>query len=205
MSDRDIEYRAQKQLELRCPSGTISELVGYASTFDTPYEVDGTVETISPSAFERTLRDKPDVFALVGHDPSRVVGRTSNKTLTLATDEHGLKVTLRPVDTQEGRDLVALVRSGTLDSMSFGFIVRDDQLEVRDGKVHRSITDLELHEVSVVAYPANSAARISARAKKLSNDLYAARARSLRGLEAQRRLLIPPLGIFIGGSQNGTV
>lgn len=201
----EIEYRAQKALELRCPNGEMGELVGYASTFDTPYEVDGTVETISPRAFERTLKDKPDVFALVGHDPSRVVGRTSNKTLVLSTDERGLRVTLRPVNTQEGRDLVALVRSGTLDSMSFGFIVRDDKLEVRDGKVHRSIEDLELHEVSVVAYPANSAARISARAKRASTDLYSAHVRSLRSLEAKRRMLIPPLGIFIGGTKNGTV
>jgi len=35
--------------------------------------------------------------------------------------------------------------------------VRSDRFEERDGKVHRMIEDLELHEVSAVTFPANPA------------------------------------------------
>lgn len=193
----ELEYRARKDLELRCPHGEMRELIGYASTFNSPYEVDGMIETISPVAFTRTLREKPDVFALIGHDTSRVVGRTTNGSLSLSTDAQGLRVSIKPVDTQEGRDLVTLVRTGTLDSMSFGFIVRDDEIEMRNGMVHRSITDLDLHEVSVVAMPANSQARISARAKTRADALIG-KHRSENAIERARRLLIVPLRYMNG-------
>ena len=140
----EIEYRNKQKLELRCAENQPTELLGYASTYEQPYEVDGMIETITRGAFDNTLKSKPDVFALISHDPSRVIARTSNGTLKLVADEHGLRTIIRPINTQDGRDLVTLVETGTLDAMSFGFIVRDDKIEMRDGKVHRAITDLEL-------------------------------------------------------------
>jgi HK97 family phage prohead protease len=64
---------------------------------------------------------------------------------------------MEPIDTQVGRDARVAVRSGVVSAMSFGFIVRSDRFEERDGKVHRMIEDLELHEVSAVTFPANPA------------------------------------------------
>jgi HK97 family phage prohead protease len=199
----DLEYRAKKNLSLRCQSGEPVSLVGYASTFDSPYEVEGMIETVHRSAFDRTLREMPDVFALVSHDPGRVVGRTTNGSLALRSDDNGLHVTLTPIDTQEGRDLATLVRTGTIDSMSFGFIVKDDKIEMRDGRMHRQIRDLELHEVSCVAFPANSQARISARSKQRADEIARSAVSQIR-LERMRRLLILPIH-NIGGSTNGTV
>ena len=197
----EIEYRAARQIELReAVEGQPLELLGYASTFDAPYEVDGMTETIARGAFERTLREKPDVFAFIGHDPNRVIARTTNGSLALQQDGHGLKVVLRPVDTQDGRDAATLVRTGTLDSMSFGFLVKDDSIEMRDGRLHREIRDVELHEVSIVAFPANANARISTRARERADELM----REQR--KANRRVFLPPFPLAeLRSPTNGTV
>jgi len=158
-----METRANAKVEVRTGEGGQKTLVGYASTFDHPYPVDMVTEIIDRKAFTRTLQEKPDVYALVGHDPARVLGRTKNGTLALTVDERGLRCEIVPVDTQEARDVVALVESGTLDAMSFGFKVKDQKFEYRDGGVFRRIMDCELHEVSVVAFPANADAKLSMR------------------------------------------
>jgi len=165
----------QPDLELRTATLTLEQresappvLVGYAATFNQPYPVESVMETIDRSAFDRTLREMPDVFALIGHDQSRVIARTKNGTLALQPDQRGLRVTISPVDTQESRDAFALVSSGTIDAMSFGFRVKDQKFDRRDGAVHRLITDVDLFEVSLVAFPANPEARLSQRARDLA-------------------------------------
>jgi HK97 family phage prohead protease len=196
----EIEYRTVRTIEIRDASEDAPlELAGYASTFNAPYEVDGMTETIAAGAFHRTLREKPDVFAFIGHDPNRVIARTTNGSLALSQDEHGLRVIMRPIDTQDGRDAATLVRTGTLDSMSFGFIVKDDAIELRDGRMHREIRDVELHEVSIVAFPANANARISTRARERAEQIMHEQRK------ARRRIFLPPAPIADLRSNHGTV
>ena len=198
----EIEYRSTKTLRFHLPTGDEKqekELRGYASTFNQPYEVDGVIETISPCAFNRTLGEEPDVFALVSHDPSRVIARTSNGTLSLRVDETGLAVTIKPVNTQDGRDVITLVETGTLDAMSFGFVVCDDQIEMRGGRVYRAITDLQLHEVSVVAFPANKQAKISMRSREQADKLLLPQPTVVRG--SMLRMFSHPLAKFLHRSR----
>lgn len=167
----EIEYR-NKTINLRAAAeGQTAALTGYASTFDSPYEVEGMIETIGRDAFKETLVKNSDVFAFLNHDTGRVIARTKTGSMQLETDETGLKAVINPVDTQDGRDALELVRSGTLDSMSFGFVVDDDTLELRDGKIYRTINKVTLHEVSVVAFPANENAKISLRCKERCAEL----------------------------------
>lgn len=195
----EIEYRSTKSLEFVPPCDdceeAATELLGYASTYDQPYEVEGMVETISRGAFNKTLEGKPDVFALISHDPSRVVARTSNGTLQLFADERGLRTIIKPINTQDGRDLVTLVETGTLDAMSFGFIVKDDKIEMREGRIHRAILEVELHEVSVVAFPANANAKISVRCKEQMTQLLAKEIKLEN--KVVRRFLVNPLAPFL--------
>jgi uncharacterized protein len=164
----DIETRSFRvPFELRT-DGENQTIVGYASTFDQPYPVDMVTEIIDRSAFTRTLSEKPDVYALIGHDPSRILGRTKNGTLSLSIDERGLKCVITPVMTRDAEDTLKLIASGCIDAMSFGFKVVKQAFGYADGKTTRRITDLELHEVSCVAFPANENATLSLRAKQMA-------------------------------------
>jgi HK97 family phage prohead protease len=151
-----MERRYGQAMEVRSDDGR-EILRGYASVTETAYPIGYAHEIIVRGAFERTLRDKPDVVALWNHDTSMPIARTTAGSLRLLEDEHGLMVEMEPIDTQAGRDARVAVRSGVVSAMSFGFIVRSDRFEERDGKVHRMIEDLELHEVSAVTFPANPA------------------------------------------------
>jgi len=164
----DFETRSFRvPFELRM-EGENQTIVGYASTFDQPYPVDMVTEIIDRSAFTRTLSEKPDVYALIGHDPSRILGRTKNGTLSLSIDERGLKCVITPVMTRDAEDTLKLIASGCIDAMSFGFKVVKQAFGYADGKTTRRITDLELHEVSCVAFPANENATLSLRAKQMA-------------------------------------
>lgn len=163
----DFETRSFRvPFELRM-EGENQTIVGYASTFDQPYPVDMVTEIIDRSAFTRTLSEKPDVYALIGHDPSRILGRTKNGTLSLSIDERGLKCVITPVMTRDAEDTLKLIASGCIDAMSFGFKVVKQAFGYAEGKTTRRITDLELHEVSCVAFPANENATLSLRAKEM--------------------------------------
>ncbi len=163
----DFETRSFRvPFELRM-EGENQTIVGYASTFDQPYPVDMVTEIIDRSAFTRTLSEKPDVYALIGHDPSRILGRTKNGTLSLSIDERGLKCVITPVMTRDAEDTLKLIASGCIDAMSFGFKVVKQAFGYAEGKTTRRITDLELHEVSCVAFPANENATLSLRAREM--------------------------------------
>lgn len=145
------------------------QLVGYASVFDSLSEnLGGFREKIDRSAFRRTLEDEAaDVRALVNHDTAMVLGRRANGTLKLFTDDRGLKVGIAVPDTSYGRDLLELVRRGDVSQMSFGFVVapNGDHWTTRDGERIRTVTDLQLVEVSVVAIPAYTDTSIALRSR----------------------------------------
>ena len=75
-------------------------------------------------------------------------------------DDHGLRVDAELPDTTYARDLEQLMRSGVVDSMSFGFTVMDDQW---DGD-QRELREVALYEVSCVsghpAYPETAGASV---------------------------------------------
>jgi hypothetical protein len=82
-------------------------IVGHAAVFDQLSEKLGWGfrEIIRPGAFTQTLKDKDDVRALVDHDPSKILGRTTAGTLDLREDKKGLAVDIDTPDTTVGRDI----------------------------------------------------------------------------------------------------
>lgn len=140
------------------------KLAGYAAVFDSE-SVDMIYfkEQIAPGAFTRTLKENGDVRALVNHDTGKVLARTKSGSMTMREDTHGLFVEISPADTSYGRDISELVKRGDVDGMSIGFRVKEDKWSIRDGKDFRTLLDIELHEVSIVAFPAYTTTSISAR------------------------------------------
>lgn len=143
---------------------------GYATTFNDPYTLfrDGNytvIEQVDPHAFDET--DMSDVIMQYDHE-GRVFARTSNGTLALRTDEHGLHIEADLNGTEIGRQLLEEIEGGYTTKMSFGFRVDEDRRETTEenGEVTilRTITRIsKLYDVSAVSLPANDATNISAR------------------------------------------
>ena len=173
------QYRNMRNFEVRTKVDETSEMIaeGYATTFNEPYELmqwddwDGYrvhfLEQVDPSAFKET--DMSDVIMQYNHE-GRVFARTSNKTLELRTDEHGLFISANLGGTEIGRGLYEEIKGGYTNRMSFGFTVsKDTRTEERDEEnkvrtITRTITGIsKLWDVSAVSIPANDGTEISAR------------------------------------------
>jgi HK97 family phage prohead protease len=154
---KEFETRLATGLEVR-KSDTESKtgtLQGYAAVFNAESnDFGGWREIIEPGAFRKDLFAKTDVRALVDHDSGRVIGRTKNGTLRLKEDSRGLLMELDLPNTQDGRDLAESVNRGDIDQMSFGFLIREEDWSEGKGYQIRHVKDVELVEVSVVAFPA---------------------------------------------------
>jgi Escherichia/Staphylococcus phage prohead protease len=161
---REIERRAVAEVRAKEKDDGGSTIEGYAAVFNVMSEDIGFREVIMSGAFDRALKEQHDVRALVNHDSNQILGRTKSGTLTLEVDEHGLRATISPPDTQPARDVVTSIKRGDLDAMSFAFSTLKDQWRTEEGEPVRELVDLELLDVSVVAYPAYAATQVSARA-----------------------------------------
>ena len=154
-----LERRALAGVELRVAGGARPRLVGYAAVFDrqsVPLPP-GFIEIIRPGAFTQTLEAGKDIRALVEHAPASIIGRRSVGNLRIEADSRGLHVDITPPETQAGRDVLENVRIGNLDSMSFAFRVRGEGGErwsFQTPMATRELLDLDVEEVSVVAFPA---------------------------------------------------
>lgn len=157
--------------EFRVDNSDEFPIVGYAATFNALSEnLGGFKETIHPRAFDRALKEKQDVRALVDHDPSKIVGRTKAGTLKLNTDDHGLRVAIKPPDTSIGRDLITSIRRGDVDQMSFAFRVIEDRWTYASRSADqetdiRELLDLDLFDVSTVTYPAYEQTEVDVRSR----------------------------------------
>ena len=166
--------------ERRAEGDESKTVSGYATTFNEPYELyrmayAGVVyivrEQVDPQAFADT--DMSDVIMQYDHE-GRVFARTSNRTLELDPDEHGLHIRAELGGTEIGRQLFEEIEGGYTTKMSFGFRVgkdkreeteeRDEESGVTTITVLRTILGIsKLYDVSAVSLPANDATSISAR------------------------------------------
>lgn len=138
---------------------------GYFAVFNSNYDLGwGMSESIAPGAFTDTLAD--DIRALVNHDTTLVLGRTSAHTLEVRQDERGLwgKVKINPND-QDAMNLYARVKRGDVNQCSIGFDILDEETEYRGDDVHWTIKKVKLWEVSACTFPAYTETAISARTK----------------------------------------
>lgn len=148
------------EIEFRSENNNDYIVEGYAATFD-PYVMfsegeNDYYERIDPEAFNGT--DMTDVVFRVDHDGA-VFARTSNGTIELNTDNHGLHVRADLSRTEKARGIFEDIRAGMYPKMSFAFTVSEDAYE-RDTRT-RVINRIDkLFDVSPVSFPANPATEI---------------------------------------------
>jgi len=137
-------------LKVEGESGTFT---GYASVFG---GVDSYGDTIVKGAFESTLRNngKPKMF--FNHEWTMPIGKWTS----VKEDDHGLLVSgeLTP-GLALSADVRAAMKHGTLDGLSIGgYLKKGDYEDTEGGRVIRKWSSLM--EISPVAFPADSAARV---------------------------------------------
>ena len=175
MRERQLERRSATISNINSETRTVE---GYAVVFNSQSKDLGFFETISPSAVTVDVINRSDVFALLNHNPDKVLARCryGEGSLSLSIDEKGLKYSFQAPNTELGNELIEHIRRGEIDSSSFAFIVSTDdgseKWENINGTTYRTINKIEcLCDVSPVWQPAYSATSVSARAKEMLNTM----------------------------------
>lgn len=169
---RRMQMRPRTRTKIDDAGGQTMVVEGYAAVFDTPtvlWESEYSGYTYKEQ-IERGAFDGADLSRTVlkyNHgDTALVLARTSNQSLELVPDEHGLKVTATLADTTAARDLYTLIKGGYIDKMSFAFTVNAEAIaEDRATKTYlRTIQQIgTVYDVAAVDFPAYDDTEIEAR------------------------------------------
>ena len=126
------------------------------------------MEVIDRNAFDGA--DMSDTVFKYNHgDIAMVLARASNNTLTMNTDDKGLRISADIIGTNNGTDVYKLIKRGDLNKMSFAFTVKNERSESdRENKIYtRTITAFDkIYDVAVVDFPAYDGTSIQARSKE---------------------------------------
>jgi HK97 family phage prohead protease len=148
-----LERRAAVSLTHPAPG----RLAGYAAVYGAwSADLGGFTERVAPGAFQASLAQSEGILALWDHTERHVLGRVGAGTLRLGSDAIGLAFDLDLPDTTAGRDLAVLVGRRDVAGASFAFRVLDggDSWSFEAGQARRTLTNVDLREITVCAMPA---------------------------------------------------
>lgn len=127
---------------------------GYASLFNVP---DLSGDQVMMGSFHRSLRARgvEGIRMLWNHDPGEPIGVWTN----VFEDAYGLRVEGRLTsNVARSTALASLIKDGAVDGLSIGFhTIRSDRPR---GATGRRLIEVDLWEVSLVAFPMQPGARI---------------------------------------------
>jgi HK97 family phage prohead protease len=111
-------------------------------------------ESIAPIAFRSSLLSRTPVL-LHEHQASKLLAR---KSVNVTQSNDALDVDAEFVDTENAREVAALIRAEEITSMSFGFQPTPNgfKWERRSTGPHRTLQEGELFELSTVVMPVYS-------------------------------------------------
>ncbi|RSU72269.1 HK97 family phage prohead protease [Sphingomonas sp. S-NIH.Pt3_0716] len=132
---------------------------GYGAVFS---NIDSYDDIIAPGAFAASIAEHKAAgtmpVMLWNHDAMAMpIGLWTS----FDEDDYGLKMSGVFLDTVAGRDAHTIAKAGAVTGLSIGYFVTASEIEKRDGKTVRVITEVKLIEVSLVTFPANDLARVN--------------------------------------------
>lgn len=141
-------------IDAKADSGSIT---GYASTWTR--EPDSYGDIVAKGAFLESIENikasgkvLPLLFNHQGDNLKAYIGTVKE----LKEDDHGLFFSATFDDTEEGQRARQLASDGRLAKFSFAYDVLDQgEVELEDGRKANELRKLNIHEVSLVLYPAN--------------------------------------------------
>lgn len=153
---RSVREVRSYALEIRA-TGNSGEVEGYGSVFGVKDSYD---DIIIPGAFAETLKAHKASGTMPAllwqHNQSEPIGVWRE----MSEDAKGLRMKGQlALDTVRGKEAFALMKLGALNGLSIGFVTnkstRDHVTDIR------TITEIDLWEVSLVTFPANTNARVT--------------------------------------------
>lgn len=190
----DREYRS---MTMTAVEDEETRVRGYATTFDDPYILYEDEDLVLREIVDHDAlmdADMSDVIMQYDHE-GRVFARTSNGTLTITPDAHGLAIEADLGGTDLGRGLFQEIKGGYTTKMSWAFTVGADEWvseKAPDGRdlETRTIKRVKkVYDVSAVSLPANDATDISAR-NLTDGVIERIRAERLEALELRKRKML---------------
>ena len=130
---------------------------GYGSVFGVRDNYD---DVIAKGAFVQSLKDHKAAGTMPAmlwqHDADKPIGVWTE----MVEDEKGLRIKGQlAMETVKGKEAHALLKMGALNGLSIGFMSKEWAYD-RDTEV-RTLTAVDLWEVSLVTFPANEKARVT--------------------------------------------
>lgn len=165
---KGMEYRSISKFEVRVAEDGKKYIEGYAIQWEQLSVPLGYYykfrEKFQKGAFDEYLNAGLDTKFLVDHETGKVLGRSAKGTLTLSSDDTGLKYSLEIPSTSLGNDAYEDVRCGNKEFISVGFkATKDDWNEADENNVIRTVIKANLPEISLTAWPAYESTSASTR------------------------------------------
>jgi len=142
------------QIKAAGDDGTVE---GYGSVFGVRDNYD---DVIAKGAFIQSLKDHKAAGTMPAmlwqHDADKPIGVWTE----MVEDEKGLRIKGQlAMETVKGKEAHALLKMGALNGLSIGFMAKEWSYD-RETEV-RTLTAIDLWEVSLVTFPANEKARVT--------------------------------------------
>lgn len=141
---------------------------GYGAVFG---NIDAHGDVIQKGAFKETLREwqkakklPPMLVQHGGWMMSDMDALPVGKWEAMSEDDSGLYVKGRLInlDTERGKNIYGAMKEGVLDGMSIGYRAKEFTNGTKPDEPRRMLKKIDLVELSVVTFPANGKARVSA-------------------------------------------
>ena len=163
LEERQIDVTS---LEVRATGNDDYILEGYINKFNNrSYYLGAFYEEVQKGAFDRTLADGHNIYALKNHNDELRLGSTHSGSLQLHADDIGLKFSLKiNPEISYAKDVYHLVKDGLLENCSFGFYcIQDEIVRLSDGTDLRYLKEIELVEVTLTNKPAYESSQVACR------------------------------------------
>ncbi len=140
---------------------------GYAVVYNAlSKNLGGFKERIAPGAFDKALKNNPDIVAIFNHDLNQVLARTTSETLNVQSDKRGLSFNFEMPDVSYGNDILESIKRGDISGCSFEFRVAPggERWEKIGNLNIRTITEIsDIMDVSLVTRPSYDDTSVSVR------------------------------------------
>lgn len=104
------------------------------------------IERIKAGVFKTALKRNDDVKVLLNHNHERILATTKDGSAKLEEDNIGLRAEVTITD----KEVVEKARNNQLVGWSFGFYANSDEIGTEGETETRTVTDLDLIEVSIL-------------------------------------------------------